>query len=284
MSQPSDIAPEQRELEVLRRLADHMRQAYRDAAGVFSLRTHRVEQWSETELPSMLRTLDAVQGARAQYGRNWEVCPEDEAGVFVLDGRRVKIVPVEPTERMVNDDNASDPPMLHPIGFLDADTLRYVYKQLLRVAPVFPAGKALHAALASGEENAAHDSPVVADQVERGARVAALRQAITEAEHKPGSWAKAATVFGALAEAGQDLSQVLTGGGKEETFASFSHKRDGWLAASAVNALPQLLSIVEQARALVDANENALALDDWPERDRELRQKLREALKDLDAA
>jgi hypothetical protein len=244
MTNPTDITPEQRELEVLRRLANHVRSTYRDSAGVLSLRTQRIEQWNETGLPALLRTLDAVQGTHATEGRNWETCPDDEAGVFMLKGQRVKIVPVEPTERMVHDDNASDPPMLHPVGFLGADTLRYVYKQLLRVAPVLSLNEA--------DSRAAGPAPVpVLGKDAAGAgRLTMLRQTIEDAEHKPGTWVKAITEFGAIAARGPDLANVLTGGEAEVTFAHFSYKRDGWLATAAVNALPQLLDIAELAQKL----------------------------------
>jgi hypothetical protein len=246
MTNPADIAPEQRELEALRRLASHVRSTYHDCAGVFSLRTHRIEQWSETGLPALLRTLDAVQGSRASDGRNWETRPEDDAGVFMLKGQRVKIVPVEPTERMIHDDNASDPPMLHPVGFLDADTLRYVYKQLLRVAPT------LYLNEPDGTVQAT-SAPVRGTGAADAGRLTTLKQAIDEAEHKPGTWVKAVTEFGAIAARGQDLANVLTGGGGEKTFAHFSHKRDGWLATAAVNALPELLGIAELAQKLTSA-------------------------------
>lgn len=246
MTNPTDISPEQRELEVLRRLANHVRTTYRDCAGVLSLRTQRIEQWNETGLPALLRTLDAVQGAHATEGRNWETCPDDEAGVFMLNGQRVKIVPVEPTERMIHDDNASDPPMLHPVGFLDADTLRYVYKQLLRVAPTLylnePAGTVQ-----------ANSAPVQGKGAAGAGRLSTLRHAIDEAEHKPGTWVKAVTEFGAIAARGQGLANVLTGGGGEKTFAHFNHKRDGWLATAAVNALPELLGVAELAQKLTSA-------------------------------
>ena len=133
-----NLPPEQRELEVLRRLADVVRDMYRDSAGVFSLRTQRIEKWHESDVPSILKSLAVIQGWKENFGKNWETSPSDDVGVFMLDGHRVKIVPVEPTERMVNDDNAADPPTLHPFGSLDAETIRYVYKQLIRVAPAFP--------------------------------------------------------------------------------------------------------------------------------------------------
>lgn len=324
MSGQAQISPEQRELEVLRRLADYVRDAHRDGAGVFSLRTHRVEKWDETELPGLLRTLDAVQGARSNYGRNWEVCPEDDAGVFVLDGHRVKIVPVEPTERMVHDDSANDPPMSHPFGSVDSDTVRYIYKQLLRVAPQFDLSKlgiaddlkrrgapetettapGLGAVEGEnvGDTQFREDERVVTDSkgndrvVRRwspermryfndgvaasmwpsnnpeaveagisaqapattlvqmdswGTRSERLHKTIEEAEHKPGTWTKAVSQFGAVASAGQDISNVLGGEG-EQIIGSFGYKRDGWLATAAVNALPELLEIVGLAQNFVE--------------------------------
>ena len=315
MSEQVTTFPEQRELEVLRRLANCVRNAHRDGAGVFSLRTHRVEKWDETELPELLRTLDAVQGARGNYGRNWEVCPEDDAGVFMLDGQRVKIVPVEPTERMVHDDSANDPPMSHPFGSISSDTVRYIYKQLVRVAPLFDlsklgtvvgghaASQAQEAGEAEGGEAENAEVSKRATDPERlavsregvprerrirkwppermrqlqeswrqfsetaearmspattllnmgtwGTRSERLHKAIEEAEHKPGTWTKAVSQFGAVASAGQDISNVLGCEG-EQIIGSFGYKRDGWLATAAVNSLPELLEIARLAHGLVE--------------------------------
>jgi hypothetical protein len=268
MSEQVTTFPEQRELEVLRRLANCVRDAHRDGAGIFSLRTHRVEKWDETELPELLRTLDAVQGARSNYGRNWEVCPEDDEGVFILDGQRVKIVPVEPTERMVHDDSANDPPMSHPFGAISSDAIRYIYKQLVRVAPQFDLSKL---GIATGnpvpDKTAEQSDDVAAETVAEtagetsaatllnmgtwGTRSERLHKAIEEAEHKPGTWTKAVSQFGAVASATQDISNVLGGKG-EQIIGSFGYKRDGWLATAAVNSLPELLEIARLAHGLVE--------------------------------
>jgi hypothetical protein len=268
MSEQVTTFPEQRELEVLRRLANCVRDAHRDGAGVFSLRTHRVEKWDETEFPELLRTLDAVQGARGNYGRNWEVCPEDDEGVFMLDGQRVKIVPVEPTERMVHDDSANDPPMSHPFGSISSDAIRYIYKQLVRVAPQFDLSKLGTVVGNPVPDNTAAQSgeattEVVAETVGKspattllrmgswGTRSERLHKAIEEAEHKPGTWTKAVSQLGAVASAGQDISNVLGGEG-EQIIGSFGYKRDGWLATAAVNSLPELLDIARLAHGLVE--------------------------------
>jgi hypothetical protein len=303
-----ELTAEQRELEVLRRLADCVRNTYRDAAGVFSLRTHRVEKWTETDLPGILRTLDAVQGAQAGYGRNWEVNPSDDAGVFLLNGRRVKIVPVEPTDRMVNDDNASDPPMSHPFGAVDADSLRYIYKQLIRVAPEFPTGKALLDALqkqagetspatgpleqpapttAGATTEVAQDGQAKAPQLAkphnpRSDSVSRLSRAIEEAEHKPGTWRTANSALGAIAAVNPEASAPLAP--QEKILGHFSYKRDSWLATAAVNALPQLLAIAQAARAVLAAPHDATSYNDWADIAAKRTALLKKALDDFESA
>ncbi|MBC8740463.1 hypothetical protein F6X40_27895 [Paraburkholderia sp. UCT31] len=80
-----------------------------------------------------------------------------------------------------------------------------------------------------------------------------LRRAIEDAEHKPGEWARALTAMGQITTASESapFEPPLA---PEKTWASFSYKRDSWLAIAAVNALPALLRVVEAAHALCNAS------------------------------
>ena len=99
-------------------------------------------------------------------------------------------------------------------------------------------------------------------------RIEELRGAIEIAEHKPGDWARNPMAMGSVCTAEEarnwSLAPELIKG-----FAGFSYKRDGWLAESAVNALPALLAVCEAAKAYFsdhnEANARALyaALAQW---------------------
>lgn len=86
--------------------------------------------------------------------------------------------------------------------------------------------------------------------------IAALRRAIEEAEHKPGEWATTVTQMGGICTKGTALLSMPP---KEDVWASFSYKRDSWLAVGAVNALPALLDRLEQAESALHSYRIALA-------------------------
>jgi hypothetical protein len=77
----------------------------------------------------------------------------------------------------------------------------------------------------------------------------ALNRAIAQAEHKPGEWAETAQSMGGICCPGEPF-QIGKPWAKEEPWASFSHKRDSWLAVAAVNALPELLELIAENEAL----------------------------------
>ncbi|MDB5816971.1 MAG: hypothetical protein JWQ11_611, partial [Rhizobacter sp.] len=72
--------------------------------------------------------------------------------------------------------------------------------------------------------------------------MAELEAAIQCAHHKPGEWRSAATQMGGIACASSIESFLRHE--HEEVWASFSYKRDSWLAVAAVNALPLLLKAI----------------------------------------
>ena len=130
----------QQELELLRRLAVELEDLIRFSSGVHSERVNRVEPWAGTDVASILR---AVRVLRSAEPNRWENYPAENESVLIINGQRMKLVPVEPDERMVKDDNATDPTSDaatgQPLPFLHSETVRYIYKQLLRVAPPIPA-------------------------------------------------------------------------------------------------------------------------------------------------
>lgn len=77
----------------------------------------------------------------------------------------------------------------------------------------------------------------------------ALNRAIAQAEHKPGEWAETAQSMGSICCPGEPF-QIGKPWVKEEPWASFSYKRDSWLAVAAVNALPELLELIAENEAL----------------------------------
>lgn len=77
----------------------------------------------------------------------------------------------------------------------------------------------------------------------------ALNRAIAQAEHKPGEWAETAQSMGGICCPGEPF-QIGKPWVKEEPWASFSYKRDSWLAVAAVNALPELLELIAENEAL----------------------------------
>ncbi|MBC8737056.1 hypothetical protein F6X40_09565 [Paraburkholderia sp. UCT31] len=137
---------EREELELLRRLADDLRWTVRMSEGVHSVRTRRMEPWEQTDVHIALQAVNSLQGEQPDY---WKIYPPVEAGVFVFNGQRVKIVPVEPTERQVKDDNANDPPS-QALPFLHQDTMRHVWRSMMRVGPVLEPDANLVAHLLAG--------------------------------------------------------------------------------------------------------------------------------------
>ena len=77
----------------------------------------------------------------------------------------------------------------------------------------------------------------------------ALNRAIAQAEHKPGEWAETAQSMGGICYPGEPF-QIGKPWAKEEPWASFSYKRDSWLAVAAVNALPELLELIAENESL----------------------------------
>ena len=77
----------------------------------------------------------------------------------------------------------------------------------------------------------------------------ALKRAIEQAEHKPGEWAGTAQSMGGICCPGVPF-QIGKPWAKEEPWASFSYKRDSWLAVAAVNALPRLLGLIAEIERL----------------------------------
>ena len=77
----------------------------------------------------------------------------------------------------------------------------------------------------------------------------ALKRAIEQAEHKPGEWAGTAQSMGGICCPGVPF-QIGKPWAKEEPWASFSYKRDSWLAVAAVNALPRLLGLIAENERL----------------------------------
>jgi hypothetical protein len=51
-----------------------------------------------------------------------------------------KLVPLEPTYKMVNDSDATDPPEFNG-PFIDADSMRYIYQRMIEIAPEAPVCK-----------------------------------------------------------------------------------------------------------------------------------------------
>lgn len=95
----------------------------------------------------------------------------------------------------------------------------------------------------------------------------ALNRAIAQAEHKPGEWAETAQSMGSICCPGEPF-QIGKPWVKEEPWASFSYKRDSWLAVAAVNALPQLLALIaenDRLKTLRSTTERDLAqeLEVW---------------------
>jgi hypothetical protein len=87
--------------------------------------------------------------------------------------------------------------------------------------------------------------------------LANLKRCIAEAEHKPGQWVSARSQMGGIStesRAPASDSSQHTSLDREHCWASFSHKRDGWLAVAAVNALPTLIAVAEGAQALADSS------------------------------
>lgn len=80
----------------------------------------------------------------------------------------------------------------------------------------------------------------------------ALKRAIEQAEHKPGEWAGTAQSMGGICCPGVPF-QIGKPWAKEEPWASFSYKRDSWLAVAAVNALPRLLGLIADNEWLTKA-------------------------------
>ncbi|MCM8742391.1 hypothetical protein [Pseudomonas koreensis] len=76
-----------------------------------------------------------------------------------------------------------------------------------------------------------------------------LNRAIAQAEHKPGEWAATAQSMGGICCPGEPF-QIGKPWVKEEPWASFSYKRDSWLAVAAVNALPELLELIAESERL----------------------------------
>ncbi|WP_426160298.1 hypothetical protein [Pseudomonas sp. TSRC2-2] len=72
-----------------------------------------------------------------------------------------------------------------------------------------------------------------------------LLMAIEKAEHKPGQWAETAQSMGGICSPGKPF-KVGEAWAKELPWASFSFKRDSWLAVAAVNALPAMLAKIDE--------------------------------------
>ncbi|WP_449103785.1 hypothetical protein [Pseudomonas veronii] len=70
-----------------------------------------------------------------------------------------------------------------------------------------------------------------------------LARAIEQAEHKPGQWSTTAQSMGGICNPVEKF-QIGRPWPKEEPWASFSYKRDSWLAVAAVNALPELMALL----------------------------------------
>ncbi|ETF06899.1 helix-turn-helix domain-containing protein [Pseudomonas moraviensis] len=89
----------------------------------------------------------------------------------------------------------------------------------------------------------------------------ALKRAIEQAEHKPGEWAGTAQSMGGICCPGVPF-QIGKPWAKEEPWASFSYKRDSWLAVAAVNALPRLLGLIAEIERLRDSDQESTELCD----------------------
>lgn len=71
-----------------------------------------------------------------------------------------------------------------------------------------------------------------------------LESRINAAEHQPGTWAETRLSMGSVCTKGVGLLPLP----KEDSWASFSYKRDSYLAVEAVNALPELISTIRALR------------------------------------
>lgn len=82
-----------------------------------------------------------------------------------------------------------------------------------------------------------------------------LEARIRDAEHKPGAWSETRQSMGGICTRIEPIN-VLALPVKEDSWASFSFKRDAWLAVEAVNALPELIGRLrgaEQGERAADA-------------------------------
>lgn len=74
--------------------------------------------------------------------------------------------------------------------------------------------------------------------------LASLKSALAEAEHPPQDWAMSRTAMGQITSK-QPISFTVPFDFAEKRWGSFAYKRDAWLAVAAVNALPRLITELE---------------------------------------
>ncbi|MFL1527861.1 hypothetical protein [Pseudomonas sp. O230] len=91
----------------------------------------------------------------------------------------------------------------------------------------------------------------------------ALNRAIEQAEHKPGQWSETAQSMGGVCCPNEPF-QIGKPWAKEEPWASFSYKRDSWLAVAAVNALPQLMALIAEIEEYKAVAEQPASLNAVP--------------------
>lgn len=116
----------------------------------------------------------------------------------------------------------------------------------------------------------------------------ALREAITDAEHKPGDWARAPNEMGGICSDYEMAALMVHDAAPPKSWGHFGFKRDSWLAIAAVNSLPAMLDRLESAErraeeAEKECAEQARLVGMGAERELALMAKLGQAEKERDA-